>query len=133
MKYRYRFYKHYFCHTFLRGMRCRLFLCNYMMFIILKMLIFFISIVNSLDPAGKKFTLWKKKAECFKKEKKKKTFQRITNTLESSQNNKIKKTKTDKNNIWEETPFPVAVCLFYYFIMNFYKEISYEVLRCELF
>lgn len=130
MKYRYRFYKHYFRHTFLRGMRCRLFLCNYMMFIILKMLIF-ISIVNSLDPAGKKFTLWKKRRSALRRKRKKK-FQRITNTLGSSQNNKIKK-KTDKNNIWEETPFPVAVCLFYYFIMNFYKEISYKVLRCELF
>lgn len=132
MKYRYRFYKHYFRHTFLRGMRCRLFLCNYMMFIILKMLIFLYQLLILWTQLVKSLH-FEKKAECFKKEKKKKTFQRITNTLGSSQNNKIKKNKTDKNNIWEETPFPVAVCLFYYFIMNFYKEISYEVLRCELF
>lgn len=71
MKYRYRFYKHYFRHTFLRGMRCRLFLCNYMMFIILKMLIFLYQLLILLTQLVKSLH-FEKKAECFKKEKKKK-------------------------------------------------------------
>lgn len=89
------------------------------------MLILWTQLVKSLH--------FEKKGGVLEEGKEKKTFQIITNTLGSSQNNKINKKKPDKNNIWEETPFPVAVCLFYYFIMNFYKEISYEVLRCELF
>lgn len=71
MKYRYRFYKHYFRHTFLRGMRCRLFLCNYMMFITLKMLIFLYQLLILWTQLVKSLH-FKKKAECFKKEKKKK-------------------------------------------------------------
>lgn len=132
MKYRYRFYKHYFRHTFLRGMRCRLFLCNYMMFIILKMLIFLYQLLILWTQLVKSLH-FEKKAECFKKEKKKKNVPKNYKHLRVLSKQQNQKKKTDKNNIWEETPFPVAVCLFYYFIMNFYKEISYEVLRCELF
>lgn len=93
MKYRYRFYKHYFRHTFLRGMRCRLFLCNYMMFIILKMLIFLYQLLILWTQLVKSLHFEKKRRSALRRKRKKKTFQRITNTLGSSQNNKIKKIK----------------------------------------
>lgn len=89
------------------------------------MLILWTQLVKSLH--------FEKKAECFKKEKKKNVPKKYKHLRVLSKQQNQKKKTTDKNNIWEETPFPVAVCLFYYFIMNFYKEISYKVLRCELF